>query len=266
MRNSTNDMIASMIATIIPVYNHSLRIEHICNSIIKEPGLKTIFLINDGSNEVCTSILQNLATKFSQITLIEHTNNLGKGAAVTTGLIAAHKMGFTHAFQIDADGQHDLRAIPDFIQAIQNSSNSMIIGYPKYDQTIPTSRLIGRYLTHIWVWINTLSFEIKDSMCGFRVYYLAPVIGILESKSLGKRMDFDTEILVRLSWKGVRFVNLPVKVTYPVDGISHFRAWRDNLLISWMHTKLFFGMLIRLPFILIRKCNSDNLLSNHIHK
>jgi glycosyltransferase involved in cell wall biosynthesis len=242
-----------MIAAIIPVYNHPLKIENICKTILQETALKKIFLVNDGSNPECTTTLRKLAIDIPHITLIEHKRNSGKGAAVITGLIAAHKAGYTHAFQIDADGQHDLRAITEFILATQKSPNSIIVGYPKYDHTVPTGRLIGRYATHIWVWINTLSFQIKDSMCGFRIYPLTPTIEVIESTSLGKRMDFDTEILVKLCWKGLPFINLPVKVAYPTDGISHFRLWRDNLLISWMHTKLFFGMIIRLPKLLLRK-------------
>jgi glycosyltransferase involved in cell wall biosynthesis len=242
-----------MIATIIPVYNHPLKIANICITILENPVLNEVFLINDGSNQECTATLRKLASDIPQIKLIEHKRNIGKGAAVLTGLAAAHKAGHTHALQIDADGQHDLRAISDFIAATQKSPNSIVIGYPQYDHTVPTSRLIGRYATHIWVWINTLSFQIKDSMCGFRIYPLPPTIALIENSSLGKRMDFDTEILVKLCWKGLPFINLPVKVAYPIDGISHFRLWRDNLLISWMHTKLFFGMLVRLPKLLLRK-------------
>ena len=66
-------------------------------------------------------------------------------------------------------------------------------------------------------------------------------------------MDFDVEILVRLHWRGLRIVSLPTKVRYPANGISHFKLVRDNALISWMHTKLFFGMLLRTPILLARK-------------
>jgi hypothetical protein len=113
--------------------------------------------------------------------------------------------------------------------------------------------LYGRYATHIWVWINTLSFDIKDSMCGLRVYPVAAVTALAARRSIGARMNFDTDILVRLYWDGLAVVNLPTRVSYPADGVSHFRVWRDNVLISWMHTKLFFGMLPRIPSLLARK-------------
>ena len=129
----------------------------------------------------------------------------------------------------------------------------MIAGCPIYDASVPRGRLYGRYATHVWVWINTLSFDIRDSMCGFRLYPLASVLPLLDRVRIGQRMDFDSDIIVRLHWRGVRVVNQPTRVTYPQDGISHFRMFRDNVRISWMHTRLFAGMLYRSPLLLWRK-------------
>jgi hypothetical protein len=66
-------------------------------------------------------------------------------------------------------------------------------------------------------------------------------------------MDFDPEIAVRLYWEGVPVRALPTRVTYPEGGRSHFRLWQDNWLISWMHTRLVFGMLWRAPRLLRRR-------------
>lgn len=118
---------------------------------------------------------------------------------------------------------------------------------------MPKGRLYARYLTHVWVWINSLSLQIPDSMCGFRVYPLPPTLALIDAVKLGKRMDFDPEILVRLAWRNQPMRWLPTKVHYPADGLSHFRLFHDNALISKMHTKLFFGMLLRAPAILWRR-------------
>jgi hypothetical protein len=66
-------------------------------------------------------------------------------------------------------------------------------------------------------------------------------------------MDFDPEVLVRLHWRGVEMVNVPTHVTYPRDGVSHFRYGFDNLLIVAMYARLFVGMLLRSPLLLWRK-------------
>ena len=113
--------------------------------------------------------------------------------------------------------------------------------------------MYGRQFTNLWIWINTLSLEIADGMCGFRCYPLPAIEQLLKTTSLGQRMDFDIDILVRLSWQGVRIINLPTEVQYPLDGVSHFKMLEDNLLISKKHAQLFFGMLWRSPLLLLRK-------------
>ena len=118
---------------------------------------------------------------------------------------------------------------------------------------VPRHRHYGRYLTHGMVWLNTLSFAIRDSMCGFRLYPLAPALEAWGRMRAGRRMDFDTEILVRMYWDGTPVVNLPTAVRYPLDGVSHFDLLRDNLRITAMHTRLFLGMLLRLPRLLMRR-------------
>jgi hypothetical protein len=163
------------------------------------------------------------------------------------GFREAARLGASHVLQIDADGQHDATDIPRFLQAAQAAPDAVINGAPVYDASVPKGRLYGRYLTHVWVWINTLSFAIRDSMCGFRVYPLAPVLKLIDEEFVGQRMDFDPEIVVRLHWRGVGIENLATPVRYPSDGVSHFDVWRDNVRISRMHTRLFFGMLRRLP-------------------
>jgi hypothetical protein len=136
------------------------------------------------------------------------------------------------------------------------SPTAIIAGVPVFDASAPAARRIGRKLTTLWVRINTLSSRIDDAMCGFRVYPLASVMQLSARASFGSRMEFDPEILVRAVWAGIPLVSMPTNVTYPSDGVSHFKMWRDNVRISWMHTRLFFGMLWRLPVLLARNFRS----------
>lgn len=235
---------------VIPVYNHGVTVGAVATRL-REQGLD-VLLVDDGSGAETAATLDALAT-LPGMRLLRLAQNQGKGGAVIAGLRAAFAAGHTHALQIDADGQHDAGDASRFIAAACAEPAAFICGCPVYDESVPKGRLYGRYATHIWVWINTLSFAIRDSMCGFRVYPLASTVALLDQVAMGRRMDFDTEIAVRLLWSGVTVVNLPTRVHYPVGGLSHFRVWRDNLLISWMHTRLFFGMLLRLPLLLWRK-------------
>lgn len=239
------------LCVIVPSFNHGASAEILVRRL-EEFGLPLI-IVNDASIAEDAAILHELATIYSWIEVIDHDKNGGKGAAVMTGLKVAYKRGFSHALQIDADGQHDPNDVPRFIEAAKKYQNAVITGQPIYNSSVPKGRLIGRYATHIWVWIETLSFVIRDSMCGFRVYPLMETIEVLSSVRLGMRMDFDPEILVRLYWAGTPVQSLPTAVIYPPDGTSHFRMWADNWLITQMHTRLVFGMLLRSPRLIWQK-------------
>ncbi|ABV34933.1 glycosyl transferase, family 2 [Shewanella sediminis HAW-EB3] len=233
------------LALVIPNFNHQAAIEKTLESLAELEF--HCYLVDDGSNDETRHLLISLADKYSWITLLHHPFNRGKGAAVTTGLRAAYKDGYSHALQVDADGQHNLDDIPAMVARAEANPKALISGLPQYDESVPKSRFYARYLTHFWVWVETLSFDIQDSMCGFRVYPLAATEKLFLSQALGERMDFDIEVLVRLHWAGTEVIHLPTQVIYPEDGISHFQGLWDNLRISGMHTRLFFGMLKRLP-------------------
>jgi glycosyltransferase involved in cell wall biosynthesis len=237
---------------LIPVYNH----EHAVGAVVEAVLAQQLpcILIDDGSNSACAQVLDALAARHpGQVTLVRHASNRGKGAAVMSGFACAHQAGYSHALQVDADGQHCVADAAQFLALSARHPDAVIAGHPIYDDSVPRLRLYARYLTHVWVWINTLSFQIRDSMCGFRLYPLAPVMALAARQQVGQRMNFDTDLLVRLFWDGVQVVNLGTRVGYPSDGVSHFRVWRDNVLITRMHTTLFFGMLLRLPVLLGRK-------------
>lgn len=236
---------------VIPVYNHGEAVGAVVQAV-RQQGLPCI-LVDDGSEPGCAAVLDTLSASDPLLTLVRLPENLGKGGAVMAGLRQAASLGYSHALQIDADGQHDSTDIPALLALASAHPDMLISGRPVYDDSIPKGRLYGRYVTHVWVWINTLSLSIRDSMCGFRVYPLAATLTLLDQVSLGRRMDFDIEIMVRLHWQGIGIVQMPTRVRYPADGISHFKGLLDNALISRMHALLFFGMLLRLPLLLWRK-------------
>jgi len=237
---------------VIPVYNHPATIGAMVEGVLAQ-GLDCI-LVDDGSEPGCARVLDRLAqAKADRVRLIRLSPNRGKGAAVAAGLREAQRLGFSHAVQVDADGQHRCADIALFLARARERPDAVVCGCPVYDASVPRARLYGRYATHVWVWINTLSLDIRDSMCGFRVYPLDSVVKLLDSVAIGRRMDFDSDVIVRLHWRGVPVVNQPTRVTYPRDGLSHFRPLHDNVLISLMHARLFFGMLVRSPLLLWRK-------------
>jgi glycosyltransferase involved in cell wall biosynthesis len=236
---------------VIPVYNHEHAVGRVVEAV-RAAGLPCV-LVDDASSEACARELDRLAGLGPDVLLVRLPRNLGKGGAVTAGLRAARQHGFTHALQIDADGQHALGDVGRFLAEAKAHPDQMVCGRPIFDEAMPKGRFYGRYLTHVFVWVNTLSLDIPDSMCGFRVYPLGPVLELLDHAKLGSRMDFDVEVLVRLHWRGLRMRWLPTRVSYPLDGVSHFRMVWDNVLMVRLQLKLVLGMLVRLPLLLWRK-------------
>jgi glycosyltransferase involved in cell wall biosynthesis len=212
----------------------------------------SLVVIDDGSDAEHLLLLEQLLCAVGSVQFIKRPVNGGKGRAVADGARWAHKEGFTHILQIDADGQHGLSSVVDILQASRGAPLDLISGLPVFDDSVPAARLHGRKLSLWWARIETLSGEIKDVMCGFRIYPLAALLRVCDKKGLVWGMQFDIEVMVRLHWSGVRMQFVPVPVHYPDAGTSHFRVFRDNLRISIMHTRLFIGMLWRSPWLLAR--------------
>jgi len=234
---------------LIPCYNHGQTIISVVDTLINDFNY-AIIIVDDGSEADTKNIITDLAEK---TTIVRLAQNQGKGAAVMAGLREAKALGFSHALQIDADGQHDLKTLVTLLENTQKYPQALISGRPIYDKSVPKGRLYGRYITHFWVWVETLSFEIKDSMCGFRSYPVERLNEVIDHHHLGTRMDFDIEVMVKSFWSDIEIRFIDTKVIYPEGGISHFQPFADNVRISKMHTGLVFGMLKRLPKLITRK-------------
>ncbi len=245
------------ICAVIPTYNHHRALKNMIAQL-KEVGLE-VFIVDDGSNAETQEALQKLSDHDPMVHLLRCPINRGKGVAVQAGLHWVAEAGYTHAFQIDADGQHSLEDIQSFLELSERNPQAVLSGHPLYDASIPLSRRLGRWLTHIWVWIETLSLRITDSMCGFRIYPLKKTLSLCDESRIGSRMDFDTEILVRLFWLKVPVVMSPVKVTYPKGNVSNFNVLWDNWRITKMHTRLVFTMLMNLRTLLFKRPRYEDL-------
>lgn len=236
----------------MPVYDHHEALPRLVDALCAT-GLRC-WLVDDGSHALCEQAVSALCAENQQwLQRLRLERNQGKGAAVFAGLRAAYAAGFTHAVQIDADLQHDPSRIREFVAAAERNPGAVINGVPQYDASVPAVRLHGRRITTVLVWVHTLSRKIADAMCGFRLYPIAAAVALDDRVRMGRRMEFDAEIIVRLFWAGVPVVNLQTPVTYPADGVSHFRMLRDNLRMAGLHLRLLAGMVLRLPRLLPRR-------------
>jgi glycosyltransferase involved in cell wall biosynthesis len=235
---------------LIPVYNHGGTVGGVADALHAQ-GLPVI-LVDDGSDGESKARLAEVRARVPACELLTLPSNQGKGAAVRFGLLHAAAAGYTHALQVDADGQHDLGDVPRFLAEARARPESLVSGASVFDASIPRGRRIGRKITVFWVAVETLSRAIPEAMCGYRVYPLGPARALLSRAWLSRRMGFDIEVLVRLYWRGVPMLFLPTRVVYPEGGVSHFHMVRDNIAISLVHTRLVAGMILRLPVLLVR--------------
>lgn len=212
-----------------------------------------VWVVVDGSTDGTGAQLQAMAAADAGLRVLVLPRNQGKGAAVLHGLEAAAAEGFTHALAMDADGQHPADRIGDFMALSAARPEAMVLGEPIFGPEAPLVRVRGRRLSNACANLETLWAGIGDSLFGFRVYPIAPLLAVMRAHRWMRRYDFDAEAAVRLSWRGVPALNLRVPVRYLAadeGGVSHFRYGRDNVLLSWMHLRLGAGFLARLPLLL----------------
>ena len=220
-----------------------------------------VWVVIDGSTDGSVERLQTLANADAQLRVLVRAVNGGKGAAILDGLLEAQRAGFTHVLTMDSDGQHPAQRISQFMTASAAAPRAMILGVPVFDASAPALRVRGRRVSNSVANLLTLYAGIRDSLFGFRVYPVEPLLNIMRRSRWMRRFDFDAEAVVRLCWRGTRPINLDAPVRYfrrDEGGVSHFNYWRDNALLSWMHCRLFVGFLIRLPLLAVRGACARN--------
>jgi glycosyltransferase involved in cell wall biosynthesis len=239
---------------LIPSYNPGHRVYETVAAARRQ--WNPVWVVVDGSTDGSAERLQQMAAGDAGLQVIVLPKNVGKGAAVLHGLDQAAARGYTHALTMDSDGQHPAELIPTFMRTSERTPGAMVLGKPVFDASAPALRVKGRQVSNWWANLETLWSGIGDSLYGFRVYPIAPLRAVMRGQRWMRRFDFDPEAVVRLCWRGVRPVNLDAPVRYfgaDEGGVSHFRYLRDNLLLTGMHTRLFFGFALRLPLLLLRR-------------
>lgn len=266
---------------VMPVMNNSVSASHLVLIPSYNPGPKVfdtvrvarrywnpVWVVVDGSTDGSPAGLLEMAASDPGLRVIVLPVNAGKGAAVLHGLDLAADAGYTHVLTMDSDGQHPADLIPAFMEASARDPHCMVLGKPVFDASAPRIRIRGRKVANWWTDLVTLHAGIGDALFGFRVYPIAPLRAVMHGRRWMRRFDFDPEAAIRLCWRGIAPFNIDAPVRYfrPEEGgVSHFRYLRDNILLSWMYTRLVGGCLVRLPLLLARKLWSARALRSGRH-
>jgi len=231
---------------LIPSFNTGPRLFDTIASV-REIGWPIIVVI-DGSTDSTGEALTRMAEHDPALFACMLPHNLGKGAAISHGLHLAHSLGFTHALTMDADGQHSTAHVGEMIAVSAARPDAMILGLPLFDESAPRIRVLGHKLANFCTGLVTRRNRIGDSLFGFRVYPIVPLIEAFESTTGMRRFDFDSEAAIRLYWKGIEPINVATPVRYfhrDEGGVSHFKYLRDNWLLAGMYVRLVVALLAR---------------------
>jgi len=242
---------------LVPIYDHKDEIGEVVDDLLSH-GLP-ILIVDDGSGIETRLVLGELEDQHKPVTVYYRPQNGGRGAALKTGYRLAFERGFSHALQLDADGQHHAPDVSAFLAAMKGEPDALVLGAPIFDETAPKSRLYGRQLSRVMVWLSTLSFAVDDPLCGFRGIPLAPTMALLEHSEMGDHMEFDPELVIRLFWDGVPVRNVPTQVVYRRGELSHFDMLRDNARLTGVYTRAVGGMLWRLSNRLVGRTISSGV-------
>jgi len=239
---------------IIPTYNNGKTLAKIIEDVLSLTD--DIIVVNDGSTDGTAEVLKDIPG----ICTLTMPVNRGKGRALQQGFAYAAGKGYQYAITIDSDGQHFAADISRFIEVIETEPGSLIVGARNMDSPeVPASSRFGHKFSIFWFRIET-GQKIADVQTGFRLYPLDKI------KDVGRlytgKYEFEVEILVRLAWKGVKILSVPIEVYYaPIESrVSHFRKGPDFFRTSILNaTLVFMAVLVVRPFLFAKGLKNKSI-------
>ena len=235
--NGCRETLERRFAVVIPVYNHGVKVKAVVLEAVKL-GFPVI-VVDDGSTDITPKRLQGIPG----IRVITHEHNLGKGAALMTGFRVAAEMA-EFAITMDADGQHFPKDALAMIAAVPKGKKALIIGYRKQmeNASVPWTSRMGRRFSDLWITASG-GPGIRDSQSGFRIYPLSETLNL---KTRSRRYQFEVEVLVKAHRNKIAVIEVPIRVAYPADRVSHFHPFIDFLRNSATFSRLVFRRIIGL--------------------
>jgi len=217
---------------LIPTYNNHKTLKRVIDGVLEYTN--HIIIVNDGSTDTTKAILSN----YTDLEQIHLEKNKGKGNALRIGLKKAEDLGFEYMLSIDSDGQHYTDDIPLFIDELTKSTNKnlLLIGARNLNaKGMPRKNSFANKFSNFWYWAET-GHKLQDTQSGFRLY---PVKVVNKIKFLSTKYEFEVEVMVKASWRGVLVKNIPIRVLYdPLERVSHYRPFMDFVRISAINTWL----------------------------
>lgn len=251
MKTKSTDHIDVNYCVVVPTYNNASTLKAVLDQLLVYTS--NVIVVNDGATDSTAEILGD----YTHLNVITHLENLGKGMALRHAFAWANDKGFDYAITIDSDGQHSPDDLPKVLDTVSRNQGKLVMGSRAMEaEGIPKKSSFGNRFSNFWFWAET-GIRLSDTQTGFRAYPLKPMQG---TRWFTRRFEFEIEVIVRLAWRNVKFVEQPISVAYEEDRVSHFRPLKDFARISVLNTFLFTGaLLFYLPRLWLMNLSLANL-------
>jgi glycosyltransferase involved in cell wall biosynthesis len=216
------------ICVIVPTYNNHKTVKRVIESVLEYTD--DLIVVNDGATDETPAILNEFGDK---IVLISYAPNKGKGYALRMAFAKATELGYHYAITIDSDGQHFANDIPKFIEVHRSHPDAVIMGARNLEaEGMAAKSSFANRFSNFWFRLQT-GIYMPDTQTGFRLY---PLDKIKNLTLFTNRFEFEIEVIVKLAWRDVPFVSVPIQVKYdPNERVSHFRPGPDFTRISFLN-------------------------------
>lgn len=214
---------------IIPTYNNQNTIE----KILKDTLVYTdkIIVVNDGATDSTPAVLKSFENR---ITIIHQPKNLGKGMALRTAFKKALTLNYRYAITMDSDGQHFPDDLELFLNRIEETPDSLIIGARNMNsENVPGGSSFGNKFSNFWFFVET-GISLPDTQSGYRLY---PIERMKKIRYFTSRFEFEIEVIVKAAWNKIPVLYIPIQVFYAKgeERVTHFKPSRDSTRISFLN-------------------------------
>ena len=198
------------VLALIPAYDAA----HLLPPVVAEARTHLpVLVVDDGSADDTAS-----AAEAAGATVLRQAPNQGKGAALRAGFGRALDDGFDAVLTLDADGQHDPREIPAFLDAYERTRADLIIGAREFGRMPALRRAANTLGRRAFSW--AVGQPIRDNQSGYRLITRRLMEDTLASGESG--FEFEVEMIVTCLEHGYRLEWVPIRTIYAGEG-SHIR-------------------------------------------
>ncbi|MFH1435545.1 MAG: glycosyltransferase family 2 protein [Pseudomonadota bacterium] len=188
---------------IIPAYNEEKKIGGVIDQCLRYSP--HVLAVNDGSSDATLDAIRK-----TRAVCLDNEGNRGKGFCLKRGFDYAVKNGFDFIITLDADGQHDPACIPLFVEAAQKGFDVIIGTRKKSGSTMPYVRRASNFLLSE-VFSLLIGWPVMDTQSGYRGIRVEVLEGL---ELVSDRYETETELLMKLGRKKVRFGSVRIPVIY----------------------------------------------------